>query len=218
MKALRWLARNWQLKLVSVVLSVLLWSGLSGETTSEISLSVPLEFRGTPQQMVIMESSARAVTVQLRGRSRSIARASSGSVTSTIDLSGAAPGSTSLPVSAGNMVVPMGVEVLAIEPAEIKVVLDRLVARDLPVSPDIRNSLSSDFLVREVRTIPRTVEISGPESVVSLLESVSTRPIEIARPDEQSHVFAELDIRDPRIRVRGVSTVEVWIGLIRRPL
>ena len=63
---------NWFLKIFSLVLATLLWMAVARESSSEIGLDVPLEYRNIPEHLEITGDAANTVHVRLRGSSNVI--------------------------------------------------------------------------------------------------------------------------------------------------
>src|SRR5690349_16475671 len=58
-----WFTHNWSLKLLSLVLATMLWMLVATETSSEIGMEVPLEYRNIPPQMEITGDTTNTVQV-----------------------------------------------------------------------------------------------------------------------------------------------------------
>src|SRR5437867_72848 len=85
MRQLRhWLIYNWHLKLISLILAVMLWMVVATETSSELGMEVPLEYRNIPAQLEIAGDTTNTVQVRLRGSSNVIRDISAKIVSPTI--------------------------------------------------------------------------------------------------------------------------------------
>src|ERR1051326_994334 len=126
MKSLRhWLTHNWLLKLISVVLAVMLWMLVAAETSSEIGMEVPLEFRNIPSQLEITGDTTNVVQVRLRGSPNVIRQISVKDVSTTIDLSKMRPGDRIVPLSPQNVQAPFGAEVIRVNQSNVRFNLKR---------------------------------------------------------------------------------------------
>ena len=57
----RLLFHNWPLKLFSLLLATALWITIASESTSEIAIDVPLEYRNVPENAEIIGESTNTV-------------------------------------------------------------------------------------------------------------------------------------------------------------
>src|SRR5690349_10572187 len=87
-----WFTHNWHLKVISLVLATMLWMLVATETSSEIGMEVPLEYRNIPPQLEITGDTTNTVQVRLRGSANIIRDISARDVSTTIDLSRMRPG------------------------------------------------------------------------------------------------------------------------------
>ena len=65
---------NFNLKLTSVSLALLLWVTINGEPKSEIKFRVPLEYRNLPKGIEVLDDTVNAIDVRLSASSSMIKR------------------------------------------------------------------------------------------------------------------------------------------------
>jgi YbbR domain-containing protein len=211
-----WLTHNWPLKIVALVLAVMLWMAVANEASSEIGLEVPLEYRNIPPQLEITGDMTNTVQVRLRGSSNVIKEITAKDVSTTIDLGKMVRGEKIIPLSPQNVQVPFGAEVIRVNPSSVRFNLERTITKTIPVAPTIIGLPSDPFEIERVVVNPGTVQIEGPESRVSALNSIATVPIRLER--KQTHVdqTADLDVPDPQIRLQRPAPVSVKAEVRRR--
>src|SRR5258706_11463508 len=115
-----WLTYNWYLKLISVVLATMLWMLVATQTSSEIGMEVPLEYRNIPPQLEITGDTTNLVQVRLRGASNVIKDITPKEVSTTIDLSKMRTGEKIVPLSPQNVQAPFGAEVIRVNPSSVR--------------------------------------------------------------------------------------------------
>src|SRR5437667_3590402 len=171
-----WVTHNWYLKLISVVLATMLWMLVATETSSEIGMEVPLEYRNIPPQLEITGDTTNMVQVRLRGSSNVIRDITSKDVSTTIDLSKMRPGEKIVPLSPQNVQAPFGAEVIRVNPSSVRFSLQRTIVKTVPIVPKIVGQPADGYEVGRVSVSPGTVEVEGPESRVNNLASIATVP------------------------------------------
>src|SRR5919201_3683992 len=136
---------NWYLKLISLGLAAMLWTFVATETSSEIGMEVPLEYRNIPSQLEITGDTANMVQVRLRGSSNVIRDISAKNVSTTIDLSNMRPGEKIVPLSPQNVQAPFGAEVVRVNPSSVRFDLERTLTKTIPVVPTIVGQPADGF-------------------------------------------------------------------------
>jgi YbbR domain-containing protein len=211
-----WFTHNWSLKLISLGLAVMLWVLVASETSSEIGMEVPLEYRNIPSQLEITGDTTNLVQVRLRGSANVIRQISAKDLSTTIDLSKMRAGDKIVPLSPQNVQAPFGAEVIRVNPSSVRFNLERTVTKTVPVVPTIMGQPSDGFEVGRVLVDTNTVEVEGPESRVNALQSIATSPIRLDRRQGRVEQSVDLDVPDPQIRIAHPGPVNVQVEIQRK--
>ncbi|HMA18021.1 MAG TPA: CdaR family protein, partial [Thermoanaerobaculia bacterium] len=134
----RFFFRNLGLKLLALAIALLAWFALSGqrrERISERSYRIPLSLVNVPSRTMVASPLPGGVEVRLRGPFTALRQLQPERLEAVIDLRNARPGESVHRFVPEDINVPPEVEVLAIAPGEVKVVLDRIGERLLPLVP-----------------------------------------------------------------------------------
>jgi YbbR domain-containing protein len=126
------LTRNWQLKLLALVVALALWFFVASGETSERTISAPIEYLRLPPGLVLAGSPPASVLLQLRGRRAVLARLSPADLRLQVDLSGASAGPIAVRPH-DELRVPRGIRVTAVNPARLELTLTR---PDATAAPD----------------------------------------------------------------------------------
>lgn len=211
-----WLTYNWPLKIVSLILATVLWMGVATETSSEIGMEVPLEYRNIPSRLEITGDTTNMVQVRLRGSSNVIREISAKDVSTTIDLSKIGPGEKIVPLSPRNVQAPFGADVIRVNPSSVRFNVERTLTKTVPVVPTILGQPADGFEVGNVLVNPGNIEVEGPESRVDPLDSIATVPIHIDRRQTHIEQTADVDVPDPHIRLEHPAPVSVRVEIRRK--
>jgi YbbR domain-containing protein len=211
----RFITHNWVLKLFSLLLATLMWFAISSENNLEISLVAPLGYQSRPPNTEITHDQVKQVSLRLRGSASLLAELSNADVTVAISLAGEEPGPKSVLLSADDHVQkPFGVEVLRIEPNRVQFDLERTLTKRVPVYPNIEGTLADGFVLGEVRVDPDSIEVTGPESSIDPLGSISTLTIRIDGASQTVRASVDLDIRDTYVQPPSWVPIEVEVEII----
>jgi YbbR domain-containing protein len=211
-----WITYNWYLKLASLALAVMLWMVVATETSSEVGMEVPLEYRNIPTQLEITGDTTNMVQVRLRGSPNVIRQISAKDVSTTVDLGKMRPGDKIVPLSPQNVQAPFGAEVIRVNPSSVRFNLERTLSKTVAVVPTILGQPADGFEIGAIMENPNKIEVEGPESRLNTLESISTVPIRMERRLTSFEVAADLDVPDPQVRLQHPAPVNIRIEIRRR--
>lgn len=210
-------ARTWGLRLLALVIAVSLWFSVSfkdREALSERLVEASVSYN-RPRGFVILDP-VQSVNVRLRGSSKSIRRLNPYQVDVQVELAQTEPGTVNVNLGPENVLMPEGLEVVSIEPNVIRVELEREITQRLPVVPHLVGEPAAGAVIEEPEVFPNQVLVSGPESLLAKIQSLSTRPVNL---DGHALTFEETVAvvpPDPLIQVVQPSKVSVRVPL-RQP-
>ena len=197
---------------LAIVLACLVWyaSALDRrERISERQLDTPVTLVNVPADTVITSEVPRFLSLRVRGplsRLRSLDQAQTGVV---IDLRGANEGERDFAVETRNVIVPAGVEVLAVTPSQVPLWLERMGHRRVPVKPRVSGEPAPGMTVGAVGVEPQTVVVSGPRLQLERLQAVPTDPVSVDGAD--APVDALVAVRSPQPLMRVVEPLAVRV-------
>jgi YbbR domain-containing protein len=170
-RVLRFLVRNWPLKLAAVILASLLWAGLVlSQDASEFVGRIPITPRNQPENAVLL-SGLRDVE-----RIRYIAPADVGRLGAddfivTVDLADVDPEAGPATIRVDVQTTDPRVTIVEVRPQQIQVVLDPFVRREVPVRVE-RGTIPGELEIGPVVIDPPMVTVSGPASTVRQVDAV----------------------------------------------
>src|SRR3990170_3556014 len=204
---------NWGLKLVSLVLALMLWVYVTSKGKTELTLTVPLEFRNIPQGMALVGEVAGTLEVRVQGQERDLRNISSGKrVSGILDLSRAVAGENLIRISPDDISRPARVVVTRISPFEVWVQLEHLIRKTVRLKPRLRGAPADGYALAGVSVKPQRITVEGPADVIQELGSIETMPIDIERARENITIEPRIDYEGRPIRIleKGI-TVRVFI-------
>jgi YbbR domain-containing protein len=211
------LFRNPGTKLLALGIACATWYGLSGERReriSERSYRIPLSIVNIPAGTMIVSPLPDAVDVRLRGPFTPLRQLEPGKLEAVLDLADATPGEKRYPLEPVDVNVPRAVEVIAISPPEIRLTLDAVAEKSLPIVPEIAGQPPPGSHIDDVSVEPRTARILGPARTLDRMMQIRTEPVSVDEHEAPFSVATTLAPQAPGVRVRQgqVVTVRVRIG------
>ncbi|HET9228024.1 MAG TPA: CdaR family protein, partial [Thermoanaerobaculia bacterium] len=123
-------------------------------------------------------------------------------------------GELTLNLGTENVLLPEGLEVIAIDPNVITVEVERAVTRRIRVVPDLTGQPVPGARVDEPEVFPSQVLVSGPASMVASTEVLSTRPVSLTGRSTTFEERVPVQTPDPLIRVVDPTRVTVRVPIL----
>jgi len=172
---------NWVLKLASIAFAIGLWGFVNlGAREADRALTVPLEVRNLPPNMMMTNPVPDSVSVRLRGPRTILGTIDERRERIRIDLSNVGVGATSYKIDPDRLALPRGVTLLSVSPVEVTVDVERLVERTLPVVTNFAGAVPTGYRIVESEIRPVAVAVAGPATRVEALRNVPTGPLHLA--------------------------------------
>jgi YbbR domain-containing protein len=228
------LLRNWPLKLSAVLLATVLYTGLvfSGSFERD-GVGVRVEGVNQPAGSIVMSGDLGLVDVQYQTSRNLSTTVSDQAFTATVDLSAydmeRAPEPQVLNVEVDSLFD--GIEVLSVAPQTVRVAIDRIEARIVPVEVD-PGEVPDGLEIEEPVLSDDEVEVRGPASIVGAVDRVVARiridesgidfnrPVDVVAVDVQGQEVGTgfIDVEPETVSVQvDVADVETETTVAVRP-
>jgi YbbR domain-containing protein len=213
--ARRLFIEDWNLKLLSLAITLVLWFVVTGQNTPvNVHATVQLKYL-KPEALEISNDPPKSVDVLLTGSKYKLDELNRSSLIATVDISDQRAGERVFRlVERSRLDLPQGVTVDAFQPSGISIRLEPVIDRQLEIDAKIEGTPASGYEVYAVRLSKNTVNVHGPSSNVNALPKAPTEIISVAGRKETFTVAnAAVDISDPKVDVLEPSvTVDIEIG------
>jgi len=197
------LTRNWELKLLSLLLAIILWIILIPEekTFAEKTLSLNLELVNLPQDVEVVEKSDTTINMKVRARKRVINELTPADFLAELDMSKASIYQEEYPIDASMIKAPPGVEIVSFSPVYIHIKLEKTKKVEMEVVPTIIGRLPENLRLVKVEVTPSKVTVSGPESKIRPRDKVITSPIDVSTLTDSAVLEVDLILPRPELRL-----------------
>ncbi len=211
-----WFVRhNIGYRLLALLLAMLLWYFVTGQRNPivERTFSKQVEARYLPQGMVLT-SVLPEVRVTVSGLRSVVQAVSEDDLDVFVDLSGVGSGVSFVQVKAK---APSELRVSGIEPERIRVVLDYLEEKSVPVSLSLAGEPAPGFALSSPEITPRQVVVRGPSRVVRGINGAhASLSISGAKEDIRQRVRVVVDQKSSGLLDVHPDTVEVFVPVVPR--
>lgn len=201
-----------------VILTSLAWVYVSASEsrTGAFPGDIPLTLKNTPEGLIPV-TDEDSVKVRVRADQQSLSALSIDSFTATVDLKGLNAGTYELPVAVA-VSVP-SVQVVAKEPATVRVTLEESLSKEVPVRVVVQGKAAEGKSPADPIATPNRVTVIGAKSVVAFLsdaEAVVTLGGETSEVQRTVSLQAKDKSGKPLTSIRfEPSTVGVKIPIVQ---
>ena len=193
-------AGNISLALLSVALAVTLWVFVTDrENPTEVQTfngSIPVKFVNIPNGLDVANASATTVRLRVEGPNSELSRLRPDDFDATVNMGGYPSGKATVSVDATSS--NGRVHVLDVVPSGIEVTLESRREKEVPVRVNLVGSPLQGFSPTTQASEPAAVTVSGPESLVALVNFVAAEVILTGERADISEDRVELKPRDER--------------------
>ena len=205
-EVLRRFLENLSLFGLALVLAIIVWITAANEENPIEERVFPrpiaVTFIDLPTNMVITSPESAEATVSIRAPAQIWTTLSSNQLEVSADMSGLSSGRHAVPLLA--RVLANDAEVLAVEPSEISVELERIVASSVPVVLSLRGEPAVGYASGYPEVSTDSATVTGPERLV---EQVSEIQLALNLRGEKENIdrkFALLPLNDRGELINGV--------------
>ncbi len=200
----RWqsaLTTNLLPKGISFLAVFVIWTFIAGQQRAEMWLSVPLEYRNMPTNTETAGELVNRVEVDIRGPRGIISGLNPDQVRGHVNLVNAIPGTNYLRLTADNFSVPWGTEIIKINPSSVRIRLEEVLSRSIPVRVNLVQSLPPGLRLKRAEADPSSLVLRGSERDLNKVRTILTEPVDLSRIKENTRLPAGVEINSPHLRL-----------------
>lgn len=175
------LRRNLGLRVVAVMLAIGLWLFVNvGQRDAETSLKVPIVYRRLPAGLMIVNARPDFVELTVSGPGTLLSLLDPDRLTLRLDLAGVAPGEADFNIGPERFNIPRQTRITRISPAQIRLEVDQLGTRELPVHLNLSGTIAKGYRISAEETSPASVKITGPLRDVRQMQRIETAALDVS--------------------------------------
>jgi YbbR domain-containing protein len=200
-------ARNLSLAALALVLALSLWLFVTDrENPNEVEAfnrAIPLDFVNVPDDLAVANTSATSVRIRIEAPRNDLDDLDADDFEATVNLGGVERGEHRLSV---DVTASSGrISVVEVSPSVIDITIEGVRSKEVPVVVQPFGSPQAGFAVTQQRVEPERVTVSGPESLVELVDSAVA---EVSLTGQRVDLAEERVPLEPRdARGGGISRV-----------
>ncbi len=209
------LLKNLMPKFVTFLLVVTCWLLLNARQGGVQAVTSQLKFHGLPENMLLKNDIPAELEVQLKVLSTLFVGSKKLEIAADIDLSKIREGVNTVPVEAKAFLLPLGVSVVKVTPAVLKIVAEVKKYRDLPVYLKKIGRLPKGLRLKSIIIEPVSVRVEGAESALAHLSQISTEPVDLGDITGSQVLEVKLLSPSPQVQLKSGESVKAKIVVVR---
>ncbi len=195
-----------------------IWFSFARGFETFVTLEVPVEFMNRGPKMELLATSASSVTLQLSGSGPLIRSVRPDQVKVKLDLANAVAGSNQIAIARDSIVLPPGIHLKQVEPQILKVNLDMLDQKELPIQLDWSGKLPAGLILQDARITPDLVKVTGGSLALKKIQTIYTKKIPLENITTDGKISVGLVLLPSYLKLDDESQnhVEVIYKIARR--
>jgi len=217
---LRRVTQNWQLKLLSLGIALVVWVYVleQSDPWEQKDVSLTVAAAGLANDEMATEVKPAAVTATFEGRREALALLAAKPPEAVANVGGRAIGEYEVPVTVPGGELPRGVRLKRLAVEDVTVTLDERTQEKRVLWVDVRGRTAPEFRVQSYDCTVKQVTLSGPREMVANARAVA--PVDVSGLNANKTLEARVEVRDTQgVRLDKVlvspAQVEVTIHLDR---
>lgn len=211
---------NFGLKVLALFAAFGLWFNLASEPELATIVSVPVDYKNFPRDLVISSKIVDSISVEARGPASRLRDMQESHVAAIIDFASVhAPGERTFTLTDAEVRPPRGVTVVRVIPQQLRFRFEHQFVGKLPVEVAYSGVLPRGLSLKGATIDPPALIVTGPESLMTMARKALTDPFDLSRvtADSPATQVQQLStyIPDPELRFVSVPRVTVKIRLER---
>jgi YbbR domain-containing protein len=206
---------DWNLKLLSLAITLALWFVVTGQNTPvNTHATVQLKFI-KPDGLEISNEPPKSVDVLLTGSKYKLDDLNANALIATVDVSDQKAGERILRlVDRAHLDLPQGITIDTFQPSAISIRLEPIITRQLRTEVKLEGTPADGYEVYGVRPSKFTIDVRGPASNVNALANAPTEAISVSgRRETFNAPNVAIDLFEPKVDLQDpFVSVDIEIG------
>jgi YbbR domain-containing protein len=208
-----YLLENTGLKVLALLITAVLWLSVASRPVSQITLrDVPIVMP-LPSYPELTVSAVDTLTarVYLRGPRDVLDTIRSTEVSAIADMSKVEPGVRVIPITLDESRLPSSVKAEGVEPRSIRVTVEPVVEREVPVVPRLDGQPPEGYQVLDKQITPSSIRVVGAASQVRDVKEVSTETVSLAGRTGSFNELVAIDTGSPSVTISSKDEREALL-------
>ena len=203
---------NFGLKVLALCAACGLWFNIASEPQLATIVSVPVDYKNFPKDLVISSNIVDSVDVEARGPASRLREMQEAHTAAIIDFSSVhGPGERTFTLTGEQVRPPRGVTLVRVIPEQLRFHFEHQITGKVPVEVAWSGQLPAGLTIAGVTVDPSELVVTGPESRVREALKARTDPFDLTRVTKDPEQDLATYIGDPELRTASAPRVKVRV-------
>jgi len=219
-KLLKTITENLHLKIISLVLGILVWANAVTDDVSVYRLNFTVKYitQGLGDSLQIVSQLPEKANVSIKATGKTYIKLNFSRREVIKTLKGLKVGTNDVRFTEEDLPIPLKeVEVLAIEPELIRLEVDSVVRRKVPIRPEDLVITDEFVEVVDVKVTPDSILVIGPSLLVKKLQYVQTEKVVVRNLEDTLHTVGLKELPSEFFKIENQKQ-KCQVKLTLRPL
>lgn len=200
-------------KLVCLLLAAILWAIIHNTNISEVHYKIPVKYTNLPQSLVLSKPQIKYITVKLTGSEEDLKHVNIKDINASVKLDNPSIGiARKYPIELINNNIPENVDI-SLSADGLYLTVENNISKKVEVKPFILDNIKNGFVIGDVRVIPDTITITGPESTLKKIDTIKTSVIAVGK--KTGRLVKEAGLETIPGVITDINSVKVVIPVIQ---
>jgi YbbR domain-containing protein len=205
---------NFGLKTLALFAAIGLWYNFASEPELATIVSIPVDYKNFPKDLVISSNIVDSVAVEARGPASRLREMQETRVAAVIDFASVhSPGERTFTLTGAELRPPRGVTLVRAIPEQLRFHFERQTTGKLQVDVAFSGTLPRGYVMDKVTVDPPELVVTGPESRVLAAHKLLTDPFDLSRAESNSEQELSTYIGDSELQFSSPPRVKVKVRL-----
>ena len=200
--------------LISTLLIAAVWFSVSRGLDTLMTIAVPIEYLNRDPAKEIIDTSVNAIQLDLSGSGSLLKSIQPEQIRVKVDLSKSVMGQNTFTITHDGVTLPPGVLLKKVKPSVIKVTLDVIVNKELPIQVDWIGKLAEHLILVTTRLDPEKITLIGGKQTLEKLSTIYTEKIPLDNIDKSGAITAKLALNPASLRIAPNSKNRITINYV----
>ncbi|MBU2514848.1 hypothetical protein KJ966_26310 [bacterium] len=178
--------------LLSICFAIVIWifAPSPNRELTEVKFFVPVSYANLPKDLEITSEPLQLISVTVEIPKNELAQVHPSLFQASINLEGSVQGEMEFEMTKKIISAPNNIKIIEIEPKVVKLVLEEIIEKELPIQPVFVGELAKGYVLEQITMIPESVKVKGLASILGKIERLQTKAINIEAIDGDLEMLA----------------------------